>query len=252
MRRKLLVSFVVVASVAALAVAAGCAATGNGGSAPYGPGGMMGGGNGNGNGGGMMGGGYGAGMMGTAGGPFTGMMGYDQGAGPVRGLADAKRLAEAFAGRYGLHVGEVIQFTRNYYASLLDEQGRGATEVLVFPKTGAVWIEYGPAMMWNTLYGMGGGMMGGGMGSGYGMGMMGGYGAAAEPTVSAVAAVDIAGRWLAARRPGLSVKDADTFPGYYTVETLRGEKIAGMLSVNAYSGAVWYHTWHGKFVAMTE
>jgi hypothetical protein len=25
-----------------------------------------------------------------------------------------------------------------------------------------------------------------------------------------------------------------------------------MLSVNGYTGAVWYHTWHGPFVAMEE
>jgi hypothetical protein len=27
-------------------------------------------------------------------------------------------------------------------------------------------------------------------------------------------------------------------------------KIVGMMSVNALNGAVWYHTWHGTFVAM--
>jgi hypothetical protein len=36
------------------------------------------------------------------------------------------------------------------------------------------------------------------------------------------------------------------------VETLRDGKIAGMMSVNAYTGAVFYHTWHGSFVAVSE
>ncbi len=36
----------------------------------------------------------------------------------------------------------------------------------------------------------------------------------------------------------------------YVVE--RQGKIAGMLSVHASSGAVWYHGWHGRFVAMAE
>jgi hypothetical protein len=26
--------------------------------------------------------------------------------------------------------------------------------------------------------------------------------------------------------------------------------IAGMLSVNGYSGQVWYHSWHGTFIRM--
>jgi len=28
--------------------------------------------------------------------------------------------------------------------------------------------------------------------------------------------------------------------------------VAGMLSVNAYTGAVWYHWWHGRFLSMIE
>src|SRR4030042_381249 len=47
----------------------------------------------------------------------------------------------------------------------------GAFEVLVDPTTKAVFLEYGPAMMWNTDYGMMGGRGFGMMGSG---GMMGG------------------------------------------------------------------------------
>lgn len=29
-------------------------------------------------------------------------------------------------------------------------------------------------------------------------------------------------------------------------------KITGMLSVNGYTGQVWYHTWHGTFIASSE
>jgi len=47
----------------------------------------------------------------------------------------------------------------------------------------------------------------------------------------------------------LSVPDADAFPGYYSMEIVRHGKIVGMLSVNASSGAVWNHWWHGSFVA---
>ncbi|MCS7235705.1 MAG: hypothetical protein RMM30_06995 [Armatimonadota bacterium] len=32
----------------------------------------------------------------------------------------------------------------------------------------------------------------------------------------------------------------------------REGKVFGMLSVNAYTGQVWYHTWHGAFVGEKE
>ncbi len=40
-----------------------------------------------------------------------------------------------------------------------------------------------------------------------------------------------------------------TFPGYYTVDFEVNGQTAGMLSVNAYTGQVWYHTWHGQFLS---
>ena len=89
-------------------------------------------------------------------------------------LAAARSDAQQFANRFGLRVDEVMQFQRNFYAKLVDASGNGATEVLVDPSTGVVSIEYGPAMMWNTRYGMGrsaGSMMGS-----YGRGMMRGQG----------------------------------------------------------------------------
>ena len=39
------------------------------------------------------------------------------------------------------------------------------------------------------------------------------------------------------------------FPGYFTLDTTVGGKKGGMLSVNAATGAVWYHGWHGGFLA---
>lgn len=207
-----------------------------------------------------------------------GMMGYASNGGgePVRGLADAKRQAERFADRLDLRVGEVMQFTNGYYAELVESDGRLATEVLVNPGTGAVWLEYGPAMMWNTRYGMmagsgfseaggmmgGAGMMGGMMGGSGGMGgMMGGD--FADPTWPAVPDTDatatispgqaerIGQRWLDRTRSALRAGEAEEFPGYYTLHTLQNGRVAGMLSVNAFTGAVWYHWWHGRFVTMT-
>jgi hypothetical protein len=216
-------------------------------------------------------------MMGSG-----GMIGYRPGSlgvgvgTRVTGLPEAKRLAQDFADRLGLKVDEVLQFQRNYYAKLVDRSGRGATEVLVDPQTGAVSLEYGPAMMWNTRYGMhgssgmmgsygtgmmggsyGGGMMSGGgmMGGSFGAGMMGGsYGAPPPATGTAGVSIDrarqLGRRWLDANRSGLQIEPGgDAFPGYYTFEVLRQGKIEGMLSVNATTGAVLYHWWHGAFVA---
>ena len=205
----------------------------------------------------------------------------------IHTLAAARSDAQQFANRLGLRVGEVMQFQRNFYAKLVDSSGNGATEVLVDPSTGVVSIEYGPAMMWNTCYGMGqsaGSMMGSygrGMmrGQGYGMmsgsnstggygpGMMGGSGsgsggmgghgstansstAPATTTVSLAQAHTLAQRWLDRNEAGVKVESGgDAFPGYYTLETLKAGKITGMISVNASSGAVWPHWWHGAFIA---
>jgi hypothetical protein len=222
----------------------------------------------------------------------------------VRTLATARTQAQKFADRLGLKVDEVLQFKDNYYAKLVDGNGNGATEVLVDPPTGAVSIEYGPAMMWNTKYGMGHaaadmmgsygrsmmrgygvammgeygpnrttgsgtgattpggygyGMMGGSGfggtmgGSGYGSGSAGSDGSSTGTTVTMASARSLAQQWLNRNEPGVKVETGgDAFPGYYTLETLRNGKITGMISINATTGAVWPHWWHGAFIAKSE
>lgn len=214
-------------------------------------------------------------------GPSMTGLGYSTSqASPVSGIAQARRQAQSFADRLGLKTSEVMHFERNYYVKLVDNEARNATEVLVDPASGTVSLEYGPAMMWNTKYGMtsgrlGRGMMstsavrsmmgtyadsyGGMMGSSYhgttgGM-MGGGFGAQPAPARPAAGSVSLARahvlaqQWLDANEPGTTVERAgDAFPGYYTLETLRAGRIAGMISVNASSGAVWPHWWHGRFL----
>jgi hypothetical protein len=52
-------------------------------------------------------------------------------------------------------------------------------------------------------------------------------------------------------RPGTAAdEEADAFYGYYTLHVLTDGKMTGVLSVNGYTGQVWYHTWHGAFVDM--
>jgi hypothetical protein len=52
--------------------------------------------------------------------------------------------------------------------------------------------------------------------------------------------------------PNMMWNKADTFYGYYTIHVLRDGQVYGMLSVNGTTGQVWYHTWHGDFIAMRE
>ena len=57
-------------------------------------------------------------------------------------------------------------------------------------------------------------------------------------------------QFLAIKFPGAKLPaDMMTFPGYYTLDFEVNDLPAGMLSVNAYTGQVWYHTWHGQFLS---
>ena len=73
-----------------------------------------------------------------------------------------------------------------------------------------------------------------------------------EPSVGADQATQIAQQWLDQYQPGSATEAPDGFPGYYTLHITKDGQITGMLSVNAYSGQVWFHTWHGAFTASTE
>ncbi len=45
---------------------------------------------------------------------------------------------------------------------------------------------------------------------------------------------------------------AEAFPGYFTFDVETDGTPVSMLSVNATTGQVWYHSWHGTFVEMSE
>jgi hypothetical protein len=205
---------------------------------------------------GMMGGrGYGPGIMGGCGyGPGGGyrpgvMGGWRTGsqAQPINSLDQANQAFERYidaTGNTNLALDEVIEFEWNYYAIVKDNStGRGAFELLANPQNGAVFPEMGPNMMWNTEYS-----------PNAGYGMVGGFGrpSSGQAIVSADQAQQIAQRWLDENRPGIATETPYTFPGYYSLHITNDGAVTGMLSVNAYSGAVWYHTWHGAFVASTE
>ncbi len=186
--------------------------------------------------GGMMGGyGYGYPMGGS-------WSGYRANGTPISS-DQAVAAARAYISAYGnpdLQLGEVMAFSNNFYAQAIEKStGRAAFEFLVDRYTGAAYPEPGPNMMWNTKYGYMTGMMGGSWGSAPAGGM----------TVTPEAAHKLAQQYLDSYAPGTTVESGgDAFYGYYTIETLRNGKIAGMLSVNGYTGQVWLHTWHGSYI----
>ena len=152
----------------------------------------------------------------------------------VSGIAAARARAASAAKAAGLHPGEVMWFDNGFYVELKDSADKAATEVIVDPRTGTVSTEPGPAMMWNTRFGM----------------MSAGSDSAG--TVDAAKAREIATSWLAANRAGTTIASIDAYPGYFTLDLKRDGSLSGMLSVNSATGAVWYHTWHGAFKAMED
>ena len=227
MRRAGLAAALVVA-VAALAGSVAYAAARAGTPGPIGHGGMMGG-SGAVAGPGMMG---SAGMMGAGG--MMGEVWLPGTRSPVASIPAARSRAASAASSAGLHPGEVIWFDNGFYVELKDAGGDSATEVIVDPATGAVSTEPGPAMMWNTRYGVH-------------------HAVAGATTVDAAKAQQLASAWLAADLPGRVAAPPDSYPGYYTMETTTADgTVNGMLSVNASTGQVWYHSWHGRFVARED
>jgi hypothetical protein len=203
---------------------------------------------------------YGTGMMGGRGNNGYGMMGgYGSNANVTPLSVDqAKTAAEAYLktlGVDGLQVSEVMVFDNNAYVVVKETStGNGAFELLVDPVTKTAYPEMGPNMMWNLKYGM---MSGGGMMGGRGGGMMGGWNngnttpadVSADMPVTQEKAISLAQAYLDQTIPGATAAtDPVKFYGYYTMDFEQNGKVAGMLSVNGYSGQVFLHTWHGTFV----
>ena len=202
----------------------------------------------------------------------------------VGSLGEARSAFERAVEGYGnpnLEVTEVMEFANNFYAEIEEKDtGIGAMELLISRPGSRVYQEPGPNMMWNTKYGMMSGAGGyGGRGyrrmmgpNGRGMmgpnggGMMDGYrsssaSASAQNPKGTTAdkmpvgpeqARKTADAYLSRVSPGTKAQEPTKFYGYYTVDTEKDGKTSGMLSVNGYSGEVWYHSWHGPFIAKQE
>ncbi len=237
MLKKALLTVVILLLVAGLVSAVGCTRTSPSPGYSYPPGGMMGP-------GGIMGPG---GMMGPGQSGQGGMMGPG---GPYRsgGTRISMDKATEIVQNYlrnrndpDLKVSEIMEFTYNFYVLFVEKStGTGAFEALIDPFTGDMYPEPGPNMMWNTKYGAMSGMMWGVSGTSTAM------------TVTEEQAKKYAQDFLSGYLPGSDMEEADQFYGYYTIHILKDGKIYGMLSVNGYTGQVWYHSWHGQFIDMRE
>jgi len=197
---------------------------------PYGPSGGMG--------PGMMGSGgmMGPGMM--SGMPMAGgMMGYYPAALNALSGDEAKDTADRYLASLNnaaLEIGEFEEYSHNFYVSLVEKStGRGAIEVIIDRYSGSLQPET-QSIMWSGKYGM-----------------MGRYEQAQMP-VTQQQAVKIAQDFLDVVYPGTKADEIVAYYGYYTIMTKLEGKHYGMLSVNGYSGDVWYHTWHGMFISEVQ
>lgn len=144
-----------------------------------------------------------------------------------------------------LVVKEVMEFSNQFYVQIEERStGIGAMELLVEKLTGLVHPEPGPNMMWNIKYGH----------MARGMGMMGLWQApTATMPLGPEQAAQLAQQYLDAYMPGAKVtEEIIPFYGYYTIDLERAGRIFGMLSVNGFTGQVWYHGWHGQFLGIWE
>lgn len=167
---------------------------------------------------------YGSGMMGNM------MAVYYPESKPIA-QDEALKSMQNFAKQYSSNteVEDFMVFSSNYYAVLKDPaSGKYIAEILVDRYSGSAYPEPGPNMMWNTQYGAGRVQTGG-------------------TSYNLTESEKLANDFLAGYLPGATILETKAMPGYYTFDFGR-KGIEGMLSVNAYTGQVWVHTWHGSYI----
>ncbi len=187
------------------------------------------------------------GMMGTGG--MMGSGGIRPGGPYISGgkrlsLEQAVKIVDDYLrgrGDANLEAKEIMEFEYNFYVMFTEKSsGVNAFEALIDPYTGDMYPEPGPNMMWNTKYGMMSGMM------------WGSPNLSSQMSVNEERAKQYAEGFIDSYLAGGEMEDADRFYGYYTFHILKNGEFYGMLSVNGYTGQVWYHSWHGRFLGMKE
>lgn len=186
------------------------------------------------------GGGFGPGGMMGGGGMMSPGSGYYQTNGQRITFSQAHTIADQFIQNrsdLNFQISEMMEFQYNFYV-VYAEIGTGihAFEALIDPYTGDLYPEPGPSVMWNTKYGMMSGVL------------WGASSGSSPMTVTEDQAEKNAQNFLDSYLPGSKVTDAERFYGYYTLDFTRAGRIYGMLSVNGYTGQVWYHSWHGQYL----
>ena len=180
-------------------------------------------------------------MMGMMGGFNSGNQNID-----VQNISfdQVKSAVEKYLNDKGLRnvkIKEIMEFSNNFYIETVEEDaGFGVLELLLDKTNGAIFPEYGPNMMWNQKYGMHSGFSGNQNEN--------------NMTIDEEKAIEIANSYLAKiSQNEFAGDEGQKFYGYYTIDTVNSDgAVVGMLSVNGFSGQVWYHSWHGTFIGMEE
>ena len=157
-----------------------------------------------------------------------------------------------------LQIGDIFVYEdTDYYVSIEEtDTGKGAMELLVNPYTGFIYPEHGPNMMWNEKYGMHGRghMMWRGRRD-YESGEYRWYFPNGDQTqktqkIQKGEAIHGANEYIKQYfdKDAFTDGEGHDFYGYYTFHIKKGEDTVGMLSVNQYTGDVWFHSWHGELL----
>jgi len=145
-------------------------------------------------------------------------------------------------GLQNVKIKEIMEFSNNFYIETVEQKtGFGAMELLFDKTSGAIFPEYGPNMMWNQKYRM--------MHS-----IIGSNQFENNMKIDEAKAIKIANNYLAKLSQNeFAENESVKFYGYYTIDTVNKDgTVVGMLSVNGFTGQVWYHNWHRTFIEMKE
>lgn len=157
----------------------------------------------------------------------------------VSDIEQAEDVVEKYLVELGndFEIEEIMEFSNHFYIIVQEENmGVNAFELLVDRYTGSISYEPGPNMMWNQKYGH--------------MGMI--TNPNASMSIDIQEASTYAQEWLDRNYKDAGVEEVKAFYGYYTMDVSKNGTIFGMLSVNGFTGEVWYHSWHGDFIRMEE
>ncbi len=195
-------------------------------------------------------------------------------------LEEAGQAAKEFLQRANLEhldLGRILVFESGAYV-VVEKAGseEGAFELQVDPLTRLASVEFGPTMIWNTEFGLSSGHF---PGPAHLRRLEHGFdhvwmlpprraralrlfhrsiGTAeappeAEGGVTGEEALAVAQRYLEAHASNLTLaREAQAFPGYFTIDILKDGVVHGLISVNAETGQVWPHKWRGKVVEASK